>query len=97
MIVWDDGHESIYLYNELRQACPCARCNEMRKAIKTGNSPFKRTIPLESKATDVKPKAVEHVGLYAIRFAWNDGHDTGIYTFDLLRKLCTCEECRSNQ
>ncbi|MGO9771209.1 MAG: gamma-butyrobetaine hydroxylase-like domain-containing protein [Roseiarcus sp.] len=30
---------------------------------------------------------VETVGNYAARFAFSDGHDTGIYTWELLRKL----------
>jgi DUF971 family protein len=36
---------------------------------------------------------VEPVGNYALRFRWSDGHDTGIYTFDFLRRLCPCAEC----
>jgi DUF971 family protein len=94
MVIWDDGHESLYLYEDLRQACPCARCNELRKSTKTGKLPFKRSIPLEAKSANIKPKAIEPVGLYAIRFKWNDGHDTGIYTFDFLREICACEECQ---
>ncbi|MDG1928238.1 MAG: gamma-butyrobetaine hydroxylase-like domain-containing protein [Nitrospinaceae bacterium] len=27
------------------------------------------------------------MGLYAIQFTWSDGHDTGLYTHELLRKL----------
>ena len=27
------------------------------------------------------------VGNYAIAFTWSDGHDTGIYTWELLRRL----------
>lgn len=96
MIVWDDGHESIYLYEDLRKSCPCARCNELRKSSKKGE-PFKRTIPMGTKSTNIRPRRTDPVGLYAIRFAWNDGHDTGIYTFDFLRRLCTCEECQPSQ
>ncbi|NIP31783.1 MAG: DUF971 domain-containing protein, partial [Candidatus Dadabacteria bacterium] len=33
-ILWDDGHESIYLYEDLRKHCPCASCNELRKSSK---------------------------------------------------------------
>ena len=97
MVVWDDGHESLYLYEDLRKACPCARCNELRKSGKKGGLPFKRTIPLETGSAHIRPRHIEPVGLYAIRFAWNDGHDTGIYTFDFLRELCTCEKCQHSQ
>jgi DUF971 family protein len=101
MITWEDGHESIYLYEELRQLCPCATCNERRKSSETGRKgkmPFKRVIPLDTpiKALQIRPDRIEPVGLYAIRFKWNDGHETGIYSFEFLRKLCTCERCKPN-
>jgi DUF971 family protein len=35
----------------------------------------------------VRIVAVETVGNYAARIAFDDGHDTGIYTWALLRKL----------
>lgn len=42
---------------------------------------------------DVHPLAIRHVGRYALRFDWSDGHDTGIYPFRLLRELCRCIPC----
>ncbi|HEY1266366.1 MAG TPA: gamma-butyrobetaine hydroxylase-like domain-containing protein [Candidatus Binatia bacterium] len=36
------------------------------------------------------------VGNYAIMFRWGDGHETGIYTFQYLRSLCPCEECKQH-
>ncbi len=45
--------------------------------------------PGEVRATDVKP-----VGRYALNFVWSDGHDSGIYTYSLLRELCPCQACR---
>jgi DUF971 family protein len=36
---------------------------------------------------------LHEVGRYAIQPVWQDGHDTGIYSFDLLRRLCACPEC----
>ena len=32
-------------------------------------------------------KNIEPVGTYAIRFYWQDGHDDGIYNYELLRAL----------
>ncbi|PPR79493.1 MAG: hypothetical protein CFH01_00401 [Alphaproteobacteria bacterium MarineAlpha2_Bin1] len=32
---------------------------------------------------------IEKVGNYAIRIIFNDGHDTGIYTWDYLYDLCS--------
>ena len=28
------------------------------------------------------------IGHYAYQIAWNDGHDTGIFTIEHLRQLC---------
>ncbi len=94
IITWKDGHESIYLYEDLRQSCPCARCNDLRKSSKDNKLPFKRPIPLGVPSGKIRPERTEPVGLYAIRFKWNDGHDTGIYSFEFLRKLCPCEKCQ---
>jgi DUF971 family protein len=37
---------------------------------------------------------VAPVGNYALHFGWSDGHDTGIYSFEYLRELCPCPQCR---
>ena len=44
--------------------------------------------PGEIQVTDYRP-----VGRYALNFTWSDRHDTGIYTYDLLRANCSCEQC----
>lgn len=36
------------------------------------------------------------IGNYAIGLRWGDGHDTGIYPFDYLRKICPCQTCLAN-
>jgi DUF971 family protein len=41
----------------------------------------------------VKAVSVEAVGKYALRFAWNDQHDLGIYSWFYLREVCPCGEC----
>ena len=41
-----------------------------------------------------RPLAAEQVGKYALRFAWNDKHDLGIYSWAYLREICPCGECR---
>jgi len=84
LIRWNDGHDSLYAVRELRLACRCARCIE-----ETTGQPLldPATIP-----DDVRPVRVTGVGRYALQFEWSDGHDTGIYPFDLLRSLCPC--CR---
>lgn len=86
-ITWDDGHESSYSTAALRRACPCAGCvNEW-----TGEAILDPLAVVET----VKPIRVEPVGRYAIRIVWDDGHDTGIYSFASLRSLCPCLQCAS--
>ncbi len=88
-IDWRDGHHSEYWPRDLRLACPCAGCIDEL----TGQPLLDpRTVPF-----DVYPAAVRWVGRYALGFEWSDGHTTGIYTFELLRRLCPCEECRSGR
>lgn len=45
----------------------------------------------------LKPERVELVGRYALQIFWNDSHSTGIYSFDYLRGLCPCMECKANR
>jgi len=93
-ITWEDGHESIYLYEDLRESCPCANCREVRKKESKGNPTFKKNIPLRANFKSLRLIKTEKVGQYALRFKWSDNHDTGIYSFDFLRELCTCESCQ---
>ena len=83
-ILWEDNHQSIYLYEDLRQICPCASC---KKSSAKPN--FKKKILLGK----VRPLKIENVGQYAVKFYWSDKHDTGIYTYDFLREICPCENC----
>lgn len=85
-IVWKDGHVSVYESRALRWNCPCAVCVEEM----TG----KRVITMESIPADIRPVGVSVAGRYALRIAWSDAHDTGLYLFTLLRALCPC--CRKS-
>jgi DUF971 family protein len=96
-IEWKDGHRSSYSFPYLRDACPCALCDEERS--KTGRKPgdppklAPGALPMFKPAA--KPAEVEPVGKYAIKFKWNDGHELGIYSWQFLRDVCPCEECRT--
>jgi DUF971 family protein len=41
----------------------------------------------------VRPVEVTPVGKYALKFKWTDGHESGIYSWEYLRRVCRCEEC----
>ena len=94
-IEWKDGHLSQYRFPYLRDACPCALCDEER--AKTGREPGQAVqgkpgeLPMFKPA--VKPVSAEGVGKYAIKFNWNDGHQLGIYSWKWLREICPCEDC----
>ncbi len=76
---WDDGTEKTFKVFDLRVACPCAHCVEEMTGVR-------RLDPARVPA-DVRPRRITSVGNYAIQIVWSDGHDTGIYSFDFLRRL----------
>lgn len=92
-ITWSDGHASHYDFAYLREKCPCATCNDERNKKNSMSS----TPGLGPALPMFKPKATARranaVGNYAIHIEFSDGHSTGIYSFDLLRTLCPCDEC----
>jgi DUF971 family protein len=95
-IEWNDTHLSHYSFSFLRDACPCALCDEERK--KSGREfgePPKSTTALPMFKATAKPLSAEGVGKYAIKFNWNDGHELGIYSWRFLRDVCPCEECKA--
>jgi DUF971 family protein len=95
-IEWADGHVSHYPFVYLRDACPCAMCEEERG--KTGRHPGDPAVNPPGALLIFKPKAkplsAEGVGKYAIKFSWNDKHDLGIYSWKYLREICSCQECK---
>lgn len=65
----------------LRRACPCAACRgEPGYVGRFARDPELR--PDEDELADIKL-----VGAYGLNAIWADGHDTGIYTFEHLRRL----------
>jgi DUF971 family protein len=94
-IEWKDGHSSHYSFSFLRDACPCALCDDERgkSGRKPGEKPKLAPGALPMFKESAKPLSAEGVGKYAIKFHWNDGHELGIYSWQFLRDVCPCEEC----
>lgn len=84
-IAWSDGRQGTVTWAKLRANCPCAGCRDEREKPP---DPFRILKPNEIPPGPLKPVAMTPVGYYAYRIVWNDGHDTGIFTFDTLRALC---------
>ncbi len=78
-ISWKDGVNSRYMARDLRLACPCAQCVEEW----TG----KKLLQDDKVRQDIVLLSTELVGRYALTFTWNDGHQTGIFSFKYLRGL----------
>jgi ATP-binding protein involved in chromosome partitioning len=78
-IVWNDGTESSYPYDFLRNHCPCALCVDEW----TGQ---RRSLILLL-PSNFRPMKVEPVGNYAVQISWSDGHNSGIYSFRYLKEL----------
>lgn len=81
-IRWSDGEEDFFDMESLRALSPSAETQGEVDilGVKHGGSDQK-SYP------GVRVKAHEPVGAYGIRFIFTDGHNTGIYSFDYLRKI----------
>jgi DUF971 family protein len=78
-LTWEGGEVARLPYRYLRGECPCASCrNEW-----TGE----RVLDTDSIRPDLKLEGMEAVGNYAVRLGWNDGHSSGLYTWETLRRL----------
>lgn len=85
VIRWQDGHESALGARYLRGLCPCAQC--------VSEISGQRMVSEEHIAPDVGIEAARTVGNYALHFSFSDGHTTGIYSFEYLRRICPCPAC----
>ncbi|HZZ83759.1 MAG TPA: DUF971 domain-containing protein [Anaeromyxobacteraceae bacterium] len=82
-IAWPGGPRVIIPPLQLRDACPCAGCIEEgtgRKLLDPASIP-----------ADIRPLAIDPVGSYAVQIRWSDGHSTGLYTWETLRRASGLE------
>jgi DUF971 family protein len=77
-ITWVDGEHDLP-FAHLRRQCECANCvNEW-----TGE----RILDPQSVPEDISVETMDLVGNYAVRVAWSDGHNSGLYTWKRLREI----------
>jgi len=82
-VKWRDGSESFIPLETLRRACPCAGCKGEVDVL--GHLHKGPEQPLTPPAFQLR--GLTRVGRYAIQPVWGDGHATGLYSFDYLRKI----------
>jgi DUF971 family protein len=88
-IAWSDGRTCLYPLSHLREACPCVECRGGHAMMGREHDPD-HILTLTPKRSYVMTELVP-IGNYALQPTWNDGHHTGIYTWEYLRRLCPPE------
>ena len=73
-VQWADGSRAQFALEELRRNCPCAECRGVREQGRIPGPPG------AIEALDAKL-----VGAWGLMIRWNDGHETGIYAWSILR------------
>ena len=79
---WSDGLESYLPIERFRRACPCAACGGEPDVL--GNV-VRPDVSYSPASFDLVGWRL--VGGYALQPSWADGHNTGIYSFQYLRRL----------
>lgn len=87
-VTWEDGHVSRFGLEELRVNCPCSQCRGLRQG---GQEAW----PGPGAPATLRIESAAQVGNWGLNLAWNDGHTTGIFTWETLRAWCQCEACAS--
>ncbi|MDE3111757.1 MAG: DUF971 domain-containing protein [Chloroflexota bacterium] len=84
-VTWDDEKVTEYAFEDMRRACPCAYC--------AGEGAMAGTVNEGTRFTEEQTtmKEVYPVGRYGLTPVWGDAHDTGIYTFKMLRRAAGLE------
>lgn len=81
-IHWNDGVESYFPLEHFRRACPCATCGGEPDVLGNISRPNVTYTP-----SSFDLVGWQMVGGYAIQPRWGDGHSTGLYSFQYLRRL----------
>ncbi len=80
-ITWEDGAATACSAEKLRWSCPCAECRG------EAGMPGRLSRVTSRAADELRIRDVTLVGQYALQIAFESGHNSGIYTFSLLRRL----------
>jgi DUF971 family protein len=90
-IKWEDQTESFVRLETLRRACPCAGCRgEVDVMGRLHKGPDIPLAPQSFQLTRLSP-----VGGYAVQPVWADGHSSGLFTYDYLRRVAEAQQSRT--
>ena len=74
-----DGHVARFDLLTLRKGCPCATCRGLRDR---GEMAW----PRPDSPTPLRIESAGLHGAWGLAISWNDGHATGIFPFESLRR-----------
>lgn len=81
-VQWSDGGESYFSLERLRRACPCASCGGEPDVLGNIERP-----DVNYTSGSFELIGWELIGGYALQPRWQDGHSTGLYSFQYLQRL----------
>jgi DUF971 family protein len=81
-IRWSDAVESYLSLERFRRACPCASCGGEPDVLGNIVRP-----DVHYTASSFELVGWQFVGGYALQPRWADGHNTGLYSYQYLRRL----------
>ncbi|MFC1549708.1 gamma-butyrobetaine hydroxylase-like domain-containing protein [Candidatus Neomarinimicrobiota bacterium] len=83
LLQWNDGDESAISLQTLRDKCPCAGCAGEQDIF--GN--VYKAPPQEKTQASYILMRFDPIGHYAFKPVWGDGHSSGLFTLEALKKM----------
>ncbi|MFU8811390.1 MAG: DUF971 domain-containing protein [Balneolaceae bacterium] len=91
VIRWQDGVEHKLGLFGLRKNCPCVECRGGHDKM----GQYEIGLFLSDPPADYRVVHAEAVGNHALKISWDDGHNAGMYRWDLLRSMGEAVEAKS--
>ncbi|MCH1541319.1 MAG: DUF971 domain-containing protein [Candidatus Poseidonia sp.] len=81
-LTYEDGEQYTVAYDDLRHACPCAKCSPHRN-----DDDSSRILRRQVEALPAEKPTVRQVGKYALTFEWQQGCSSGIFRYERIYDL----------
>lgn len=78
-VTFADGLVAEFSLMDLRLGCPCATCRSLRERAED-------VWPRPGSPTPLRIDDAQLHGAWGLNITWNDGHGTGIFPFESLRR-----------